>query len=106
MKAVMFKGNGKMAVEEIEDARIEQPTDVLIRITSTGICGSDLHMFEGRTTAKPGMAMGHENMGVIEEIGDAVQQLRVGDRAWWRLSTSRAAPASTARADSPVRASR
>ncbi len=47
---------------------------------TAGICGSDLHMYEGRTAAQPGVVMGHENMGVIEEVGSAVQQLRKGDR--------------------------
>lgn len=80
MQAVVWKGPNKVAVENVDDARIESPTDVLVRITTAGICGSDLHMYEGRTAAKPGMVMGHENMGVITEIGSAVQQLKKGDR--------------------------
>ena len=80
MKAVVWKGKGRVAVDEVEDARIEQPTDVLIRISSTGICGSDLHMYEGRTAAESGLVMGHENMGVVEAVGKGVQQIRVGDR--------------------------
>jgi glutathione-independent formaldehyde dehydrogenase len=80
MKAVVWKGKGKVAVAEVEDARIEQPTDVLIRISSTGICGSDLHMYEGRTVAESGLVMGHENMGVVEAVGEGVRQLREGDR--------------------------
>jgi len=80
MKAVVWQGPGKVSVDEVEDPRIEQPTDVLVRITTAGICGSDLHMYEGRTAAEPGVVMGHENMGVIAEVGSAVQQLREGDR--------------------------
>ncbi len=80
MKAVVFKGTSQVAVEDVEDPRIERATDCVVRITSTGICGSDLHMYEGRTPAQPGIVLGHENMGVVEEIGDAVVTLRKGDR--------------------------
>lgn len=80
MRAVVWKGPGKVAVEKVEDPRIESATDVLVRITTAGICGSDLHMYEGRTVAEPGVVLGHENMGVIEEVGSAVQQLQKGDR--------------------------
>ena len=80
MRAVVYKGEYEVAVEEVEDARIEDPTDVVIRVTSTAICGSDLHMYEGRTEAEPGIVFGHENMGVIEEVGDGVASLQVGDR--------------------------
>ncbi len=80
MRAVVWKGPGEVSVEQVEDPRIESATDVLVRISTAGICGSDLHMYEGRTAAEPGVVMGHENMGVIEEVGSAVQQLRKGDR--------------------------
>jgi glutathione-independent formaldehyde dehydrogenase len=80
MKAVVWKGPNKVAVEQVEDPRIESPTDVIVRISTAGICGSDLHMYEGRTVAKPNVVLGHENMGVIDEVGSAVQQLQVGDR--------------------------
>jgi glutathione-independent formaldehyde dehydrogenase len=80
MRAVVWKGKGKVAVEQVEDPRIESATDVIVRITTAGICGSDLHMYEGRTAAEPGVVLGHENMGVIEEVGSAVRQLRAGDR--------------------------
>jgi glutathione-independent formaldehyde dehydrogenase len=63
MKAVVYKGPFKVAVEDVEDPRIEHPNDVIVRITSTAICGSDLHMYEGRTAAEPGIVFGHENMG-------------------------------------------
>jgi glutathione-independent formaldehyde dehydrogenase len=80
MRAVVYKGPGKVAVEKVEDPRIESATDVIVRITTAGICGSDLHMYEGRTVAKPGVVLGHENMGVVEEVGDAVLQIQAGDR--------------------------
>jgi glutathione-independent formaldehyde dehydrogenase len=80
MKAVVYQGPYEVAVEEVEDARIEDPTDVLIRITSTAICGSDLHMYEGRTGAEPGIVFGHENMGIVEEVGPGVASLEEGDR--------------------------
>jgi glutathione-independent formaldehyde dehydrogenase len=80
MRAVVYKGPGKVAVEKVEDPRIESATDVIVRITTAGICGSDLHMYEGRTVAKPGVVLGHENMGVVEEVGDGVLQIQAGDR--------------------------
>lgn len=80
MRAVVYKGEYEVAVEEVQDARIEDPTDVVIRVTSTAICGSDLHMYEGRTGAEPGIVFGHENMGVVEEVGSGVARLKAGDR--------------------------
>ncbi len=80
MRAVVWKGPGKVSVDQVADPRIESATDVIVRITTAGICGSDLHMYEGRTAAKPGIVLGHENMGVVEEVGEAVQQLAKGDR--------------------------
>ena len=72
MKAVVYKGPKKVKVEEVEDAKIQAPTDALLKVTSTAICGSDLHMYEGRSVAKPGTMFGHEIMGVIEEAGSAL----------------------------------
>ncbi len=80
MKAVVLKGTSQVAVEEVDDPRIESATDCVVRITSSAICGSDLHMYEGRTPAQPGLVMGHENLGVIEEVGKSVVSLRKGDR--------------------------
>ena len=80
MKAVVYKEPFNVAVEEVEDARIQDPTDVVIRITSTAICGSDLHMYEGRTGAQPGIIFGHENQGIVEEVGSGVTSLSPGDR--------------------------
>jgi glutathione-independent formaldehyde dehydrogenase len=80
MRAVVYKEPYKVEVEEVDDPTIEDPTDVVIRITSTAICGSDLHMYEGRTGAEPGIVFGHENMGVVEEVGPGVAKLSQGDR--------------------------
>ena len=80
MKAVVYKGPFNVSVEEVPDATMEQTTDAIVRITTTNICGSDLHMYEGRTNVEVGKVLGHENMGVIEEIGSGVQQFAVGDR--------------------------
>ena len=80
MKAVVYKGPFQVAVEDVPDPRLQHPNDVILRITSSCICGSDLHMYEGRTAAEAGIVFGHENMGVVQEAGDAVRTLKVGDR--------------------------
>ncbi|MCI0793180.1 MAG: glutathione-independent formaldehyde dehydrogenase [Chloroflexi bacterium] len=80
MKAVVYKGPFQVAVENVPEPTLQQPNDVVVKITSTCICGSDLHMYEGRTAAQPGIVFGHENMGIIQEVGLAVQTLSVGDR--------------------------
>ena len=69
-----------MVVGEIEKPQISAPTDALIKITSTGICGSDLHNYDGRQANKPGDTIGHEIMGVVEAVGSAVTQIKVGNR--------------------------
>src|SRR5699024_1605767 len=80
MKAVVYKGPYEVAVEDVEDPVIQAPSDVIVRITSTAICGSDLHMYEGRTDAEPGITFGHENMGIVEEVGSGVSSVSQGDR--------------------------
>lgn len=80
MKAVVFQGPEQVNVQDVDDPRIEAPTDVVVRITTTAICGSDLHMYEGRTAAEPGIVFGHENMGTVEEVGPGVTTIRQGDR--------------------------
>jgi glutathione-independent formaldehyde dehydrogenase len=79
MKAVVYHGPRNVSVDEVPDARIEKPTDALVRITSTNICGSDLHMYEGRTDFEEGRIFGHENVGEVVEVGDAVEKIHVGD---------------------------
>ena len=80
MKAVVIRGTGEIAVENVEDARIEAPTDALLRVTSSAICGTDLHIYEGRMGDVAGMVIGHEPLGVVEAAGAAVVSVRVGDR--------------------------
>lgn len=80
MKALVYNGPRNVTVQEVPDATIERPTDVLVKITTTNICGSDLHMYEGRTEVEPGTVLGHENLGQVIEIGSAVDQVKVGDR--------------------------
>ena len=80
MKAVVYKGPREVAVENVDEPHIEQPLDAIIRITTSNICGSDLHPYEGRAPMDPGMVFGHENMGVIVEVGSAVNRVKVGDR--------------------------
>lgn len=79
MKALVYYGPFDVRIAEMPDAKIEQPTDVLVKITTTNICGSDLHMYEGRTDVEKGKILGHENMGEVVEVGNAVTQIKVGD---------------------------
>jgi glutathione-independent formaldehyde dehydrogenase len=80
VKALVYQGPRQVSVEEVPDPRIERPTDVLVKITSTNICGSDLHMYEGRTDVEEGKVLGHENLGEVIEVGSAVDRVKVGDR--------------------------
>ena len=80
MRAVVYKGPFEVAVENVPDPIIQHPNDVIVKITSSCICGSDLHMYEGRTAAEAGIVFGHENMGVIQEVGSAVKNLSIGER--------------------------
>jgi glutathione-independent formaldehyde dehydrogenase len=79
MKALVYYGARDVRITEMPDAKIEQPTDVLVKITTTNICGSDLHMYEGRTDMESGRIFGHENLGEVVEVGKAVVQVKVGD---------------------------
>lgn len=80
MKGLVYRGPGKKALEEVPDPRIEQPTDAVVKILRTTICGSDLHILKGDVpTVKPGTVLGHEGVGVIEEVGPAVSTFKKGD---------------------------
>jgi glutathione-independent formaldehyde dehydrogenase len=79
MKALVYDGPKNVAVKEVSDAKIEKATDVLVEITTTNICGSDLHMYEGRTSVEKGKILGHENLGRVIEVGNAVESIKVGD---------------------------
>ena len=80
INATVYRGPYEMEVTEIDDPELEGPNDAIVDITTTAICGSDLHMYEGRTPMEEGRAFGHEIMGVIEEVGDGVESLEPGDR--------------------------
>jgi glutathione-independent formaldehyde dehydrogenase len=80
MKAVTYEGVRKMSVSNEPKPKIDSPTDAILRVTTTGICGSDLHMYDGRTPLEKGTVVGHEIMGVIEEVGEAVESIKKGDR--------------------------
>ena len=81
MKALTWQGNEDVQVTEMPDPRIDEPTDAIIKVTSTAICGSDLHLYGVLGPyLKPGDVLGHEAMGVVEEVGAGVPNLAVGDR--------------------------
>ena len=81
MKAVVFHGVGDIRLETVRDPKIRQPSDALIRITASAICGTDLHFVRGTLTGpEPGATLGHEAVGVIEELGKDVRNFKVGDR--------------------------
>src|SRR5690349_21887854 len=79
MQALVYEGPRSVKIKSVPDAKLERPTDALVRITSTNICGSDLHMYEGRTSVEKGKVLGHENLGQVVEVGDAVDRVKVGD---------------------------
>ena len=76
MKAVVYNGPRDVSIDNIDDARIEKPTDAIIRVTTTNICGSDLHMYEGRTDFEKGSVFGHENLGLVVEVGAGVDRVK------------------------------
>lgn len=81
MKALTWQGKREVRVEEVPDPRIERPTDAVIKVTSTAICGSDLHLYEVLGAyLTPGDILGHETMGVVEEVGPEVTHIKPGDR--------------------------
>jgi threonine dehydrogenase-like Zn-dependent dehydrogenase len=81
VKAVTWQGVRDMRVEEVPDPQLKEPTDAIIRVTTTGLCGSDLHLYEPLGPfMTPGDIVGHEPMGVVEEVGGGVKDLQVGDR--------------------------
>lgn len=80
MKAVRYEGTRKMSVSDQPRPKLTAAADALLRVTTSGICGSDLHMYEGRTPLKKGTIVGHEIMGVIDQVGDAVRSIKKGDR--------------------------
>jgi len=80
MKALVYKGPNKVAIEDVDRPKLLHSNDVIVKVTTAAICGSDLHMYEGRTAAEAGIVFGHENMGIVEEVGEGVILLKKGDR--------------------------
>lgn len=81
MRAVTWQGNEKMEVKNVPDPVIEAPTDMIVRITATAICGSDLHLYHnGKPVMEEDYVVGHEPMGIVEEVGSQVTKVKKGDR--------------------------
>jgi threonine dehydrogenase-like Zn-dependent dehydrogenase len=80
VRAVVFREPGRVEVDDVPEPRLEHPEDAIVRVSVSAICGSDLHFFHGKAPLEPGESMGHEAVGVVEEIGDRVTSLSVGDR--------------------------
>ncbi len=81
MKAVVFHGVGDIRLDDVPEPKIQEPTDAIVRITSSAICGTDLHFIRGTMPGmKSGTILGHEAVGVIEELGKDVRNMKVGDR--------------------------
>jgi S-(hydroxymethyl)glutathione dehydrogenase / alcohol dehydrogenase len=80
MKAVVFHKPKDIRVDTVEDPKIEDPRDVVLKVTSTAICGSDLHIYNGLFPQPKPLVLGHEFMGIVEEVGSGISNLKVGDR--------------------------
>jgi glutathione-independent formaldehyde dehydrogenase len=80
MRAVVYQGTRDVGVQTVADAVLEDPEDVVLEVTSSAICGTDLHMYDGRTGAEPGLVLGHEPVGVVREVGEDVHLVRPGQR--------------------------
>ena len=80
MRAIVYQGTRDVGVQTVADAVIEDPEDVVVEVTSSAICGTDLHMYDGRTGAEPGLVLGHEPLGVVREVGEDVHLVRPGQR--------------------------
>ncbi|MED3575270.1 zinc-dependent alcohol dehydrogenase [Cytobacillus praedii] len=80
MKAVTYHGPKNVLIDNVEDPTIEKNDDIIVKITSTAICGSDLHLYQGNMPLPPGYVIGHEPMGIVEEVGSEVTKVKKGDR--------------------------
>ncbi|BAY56204.1 alcohol dehydrogenase GroES domain-containing protein [Leptolyngbya boryana NIES-2135] len=81
MKAVVFHGVGDIRLDNVPEPKIKDPLDAIVRLTASAICGTDLHMIRGTFTGmKPGTILGHEGVGIVEEVGANVRNLNKGDR--------------------------
>ena len=91
MKALVWHGKDDVRVDTVPDPEIKEPTDVIVKITATAICGSDLHLLDGyQPTMESGDILGHEPMGIVQEVGKGVKKLKKGDRVvMWYVSGNR-----------------
>ncbi len=81
MKAVVFNGVGDISLEDVPEPKLQQPTDAIIRLTASAVCGTDLHLIRGTLPGmKPGTILGHEGVGIVEEVGKGIRNLSPGDR--------------------------
>lgn len=80
MKAVTFQGAKDIQVKQVEDPKLQQKDDIIVRVTSTAICGSDLHIYQGALPTHKDYVIGHEPMGIVEEVGPEVSKVKKGDR--------------------------
>lgn len=80
MKAIVYRGIGDIRLEDVPRPQIQGPEDAILRVTTTSICGSDLHIFHGHLGLEPGTIVGHEFTGIVEEVGSAVTKVKPGDR--------------------------
>src|SRR5581483_6214280 len=81
MKAVVFRGIGDIRLENVREPKIKESNDAIVRLTASAICGTDLHMIRGTLPGmNPGTILGHEGVGIVEEVGKNVRNLTVGER--------------------------
>src|SRR6201996_360836 len=80
MRAVTFQAPGEVRVDEVADPVLEHPDEAIIEVEASGVCGSDLHIFHGRVPVEPGTTIGHEYVGTVTAVGDAVTRVAAGDR--------------------------
>ncbi len=87
MKAIVYHGKEDFRLEQISDARLQEPMDALVRVEKTAICGSDLHLWHAEAYYEQGFATGHEFLGIVEDTGSGVQSIRKGDRVFVSCTT-------------------
>lgn len=80
MRAVTFQGVGQVRVDDVPEPELSAPGEAIVRVEATGICGSDLHIYHGRVAIEQGFTLGHEYVGTVEAVGDAVSAVTEGDR--------------------------
>jgi threonine dehydrogenase-like Zn-dependent dehydrogenase len=80
MRGVVFDGDGRVRVTDLADPELEGPGDAIVRVTTSAICGSDLHLLHGKAPMEPGEPLGHEAVGIVEAVGTGIERIVVGDR--------------------------